>query len=79
MQTEQLDNYFDLKKLSDYSSYSISSLQKFIKKGLPYYQPEPTGKILVRQSEFDKWINHFRSIEKIKLESVVDSIIKSVI
>lgn len=53
------DQYFDLKGLSAYSALAVSTLRDYIRKGrLPCFKLE--GKILVRRSDFDQWIDQFR-------------------
>jgi len=65
------DQYFDLPGLSFYSAYSVPCLRKYLKQGLPHYRK---GKILVRRSEFDRWIKQFR-IEKHEMDALVDGVI----
>ncbi len=54
------DRYFSLKALSDYSGLSVRTLRKAFKDPLhplPHYRLR--GKILVRKSEFDRWMQQF--------------------
>ncbi len=59
-----LDPFFSLRALASYSSLSRRTLTNFID-GLPPDQALPCfrlpGKLLVRRSEFDAWLEHFRS------------------
>ena len=58
---DQSDQYFDLPALREYSSISIDTLRDHIRRdGLPAFQPR--GKILVRKSEFDAWMNDHRLV-----------------
>jgi len=69
------DRYFDLKSLSEYSSLGVSTLRDYIRsEGLPHFRK---GKILVRQSEFDAWMESFRVDTQSHLKGVVDNIIDS--
>jgi hypothetical protein len=57
------DRFFDLKGLSLYSSMGVSSLRHHIREnGLPHYavrgEKGQASKILVKRSEFDKWMAH---------------------
>ena len=53
------DRYFDLKGLSAYSALAEPTLRDHIKKNrLPAFKVK--GKILVRRSEFDTWVEAFR-------------------
>jgi len=70
------DKYFDLKSLSEYSSLCVPTLRDHIRSGgLPHFKVK--GKILVKQSEFDTWLESFRVDTKCDLKGVVDSIIDS--
>ena len=56
-----LREYFALPELSEYSSISVDTLRDHIRRdGLPVFQPR--GKILVRKSEFDKWMDDHRLV-----------------
>jgi hypothetical protein len=55
------DNYFDLKKLAEYSSLSVRTLRDYISDSsdpIPSYCLR--RKILVKKSEFDNWISNHR-------------------
>ena len=58
-----LDPFLSLKALAAYSSLSTSTLEDWVNlpptEALPCYRLP--GKILVRRSEFDAWIERFRS------------------
>lgn len=58
-----LDPFLPLKALADYSGLSVRTLRGFIERlpdeALPCYRLP--GKILVRRSEFDAWIAHYRA------------------
>ena len=70
------DRYFDLKSLCEYSSISVPALRDHIRsEGLPYFKVK--GKILVKQSEFDEWLESFRVDANSQLREVVDSVINS--
>jgi len=75
-----MKGYLDLKGLSGYSSYSVSTLKKLLRH--PYY-PLPhfvvSGKILVKVADFDAWIANFKRVNaKIDLDSVIDWACKEV-
>ena len=68
------DQLFDLRGLAAYASLSVSSLRAHIRSnGLPAYQVH--GKILVRKSEFDKWLSQFRLNKAQDLNRIADDII----
>ena len=59
------DRYFDLPGLAIYSGLSVSSLRYHIKEnGLPAYsipgKNDHSGKLLVKQSEYDKWLKSYK-------------------
>ena len=67
------DQLFDLRGLSAYSSLKVPTLRLYIRRGkLPAYKVK--GKILIRRSEFDAWLESFRLNNQQDLEAVVDSI-----
>ena len=68
------DQLFDLRGLAAYASLSVSSLRAHIRSNhLPAYQVH--GKILVRKSEFDKWLSRFRVNRAQDLNRIADEII----
>lgn len=52
------DRFFDLRALASYSSLSVSTLRAHIVKGLPAYKVD--GKILVKKSHFNEWIERYK-------------------
>ena len=70
------DRFLDLKNLSAYSSLGIPTLREYLKSGgLPHFKLR--GKILVRLSEFEKWVESFRVDNKQALDSLVNDVMKS--
>jgi excisionase family DNA binding protein len=58
------DQYFDLEGLSTYSALKVPTLREYIKKKkLPCFKIK--GKILIRKSEFDSWLEKFRVKDRI--------------
>ena len=66
------DRYFDLRGLAVYSSLGVSTLRDHIRKGLPCFKIG--GKILIRLSEFDKWIDGYRLNNQQDLNALVDDV-----
>ena len=54
----QEDRYLDLKGLATYSSLGVGTIRDYLKQGLPAFKIK--GKVLIRKSEFDEWIEGFR-------------------
>ena len=70
------DQFFDLKGLSAYSAISVGSLRDYLKSGgLPYFKLR--GRVLIKRSEFDSWIESYRINKKQDLNNVVDEILTS--
>lgn len=70
------DQFFDLKGLSAYSALAVPTLRDYIRAGgLPCFKVK--GKVLIRRSEFDDWMNGFRVDRKKKIDAVVDAAVKS--
>jgi excisionase family DNA binding protein len=68
------DQYFDLRGLSVYSAMAVSTLRDYIKSGnLPAFKIK--GKLLIRRSEFDRWIEKFRLNKIQDLDNVVTDIL----
>ncbi|MGD0915077.1 MAG: hypothetical protein ABSB22_01355 [Thermodesulfobacteriota bacterium] len=71
------DQFFDLRGLSAYSSLSISTLRDHIRvNSLPAYPVH--GKILVKKSEFDKWISGYRINKKQDLNALADEVLEEI-
>jgi len=69
------DRYLDLKSLSEYSSLSVSTLRNYLHdpdNPIPHYCVK--RKILVRQGEFDQWINQHKADNSL-LNSIVDEVV----
>jgi excisionase family DNA binding protein len=67
------DQYFDLKGLSVYAAISVGSLRDYIKSdGLPSFKVR--GKILIRRSEFDRWLERYRINKCQDLNRLVDGV-----
>jgi hypothetical protein len=53
--------YMDLKELSAAKKYSVGTLRRFLKKGMPHYRQG--RKILVDPDEYDDWFRkNFRQV-----------------
>ena len=71
------DQYFDLRGLSAYSALGVSTLREYIREGkLPAYRIK--GKVLIKKSEFDGWIEGHRMNQKKDIEKIADDIIKTI-
>ena len=72
----QRDRYLDLRALSSYSSLGIPTLREYIRGGgLPYYRLR--GKILIRRSDFDEWIEHYKVNGRDDLDALVEDALSS--
>ena len=69
--------YLDLKKLSIYCSLGVSTLREYLKRGtLPHYILP--GKIIVKKSEFDSWMEEFKVDGRENLEALVEDVVSSI-
>jgi hypothetical protein len=68
------DRYFDLKALSGYSCLGVPTLRDYLRGGLPHFKLK--GKILVKRSEFDGWLESFRINKDHELDSIVNGVIR---
>ena len=70
------DRLFDLKNLSQHSCLGVPTLRDYIRSGgLPHFKLK--GKILVRLSEFNRWLESFRVDTKSDLNNLVDDVLES--
>lgn len=69
------DQYFDLQGLSAYCSLKVPTLRDYLKRGLPYFRLK--GKILIRKSEFDSWLENYRVNKKQDIKNIVDGVMTS--
>lgn len=68
------DQFFDLRGLSIYSSLGVSTLRTYIRKGwIPSFKVR--GKILIRKSEFDTWLEKYRVNKRKDLASTVNEVL----
>ena len=69
------DQFFDLKTLSSYSCLGVSTLREYIESnGLPCFKLK--GKVLVKRSEFDAWIENYR-LSGERLDTMADEIMNN--
>ena len=67
------DQFFDLRGLSVYSSLGVSTLRDYIKRdGMPSFKVG--GKVLVKMSEFNEWMEGYRQNRARDLDALVDDI-----
>lgn len=69
------DRYFNLKSLADYADVAVPTLRDWIKAGMPASKPQ--GTILVKQSEFDKWVEGHRIQSEEDLNQTVNDVINN--
>ena len=71
------DRMFDLKGLSVYSTLGVSTLREHIRKdSLPCFKIG--GKILIKLSEFNQWLEHYRLHKDRDISDLVDSVVKGI-
>jgi len=71
------DQYFDLRGLSAYSSLSVSTLRDHIKSDdMRCYLVK--GKILVRKSDFDTWLQRFRVNRSMDVDRITNEVLHEI-
>ena len=53
---------------------AIPTLRDYMREGMPYFKLK--GKILVKKSEFDEWLEAFRINKDQELVNLVDGVVK---
>lgn len=74
-----VDRLLSLRSLAAYSDLSIRTLRDHLNDPihpLPHFRVG--GKILIRQSEFDRWLEQFRTRKTTSLDILVDNVIQDV-
>ncbi len=66
---------YDLKTLSMEKNISITSLRRFLKKGMPHYRPD--RKIYVNPTEFDEWFIATFQANHIETAKSIDTLINN--
>ena len=70
------DQYFDLKGLSAYSAFGVGTLRDYIRSdALPCFKVR--GKILIKKSEFDAWVERYRINQAQDINSIIDGVMES--
>ena len=65
-----MSEYVTIKDLALRASMSEKTVRKFIKRGeIPHYRPDPKGKMLIRWSDFEVWIESRR----VRIEADADA------
>ena len=77
-----MDQLFDLRGLSAYSTIPVSGLRYHIREnGLPCFkltgQKGKAGKILVKRTEFEQWLENFRFNRNQHIDGIVNDVLKS--
>jgi len=70
------DPYLSLRALATYSALSVRKLRDYLNDPLhplPCYRIG--GKVLVRRSDFDAWIERFRSAGRADMAAIVDEVL----
>ena len=72
----ELDPYLPLRALSRYSGLGVRTLRAYLVRPshpLPHYRM--AGKILVKRSEFDRWMQEYRRIASSSIDAIVDDVL----
>lgn len=72
------DPYLDLRALARYSCLSVRKLREHLQSPahpLPHFRVG--GKVLVRISEFDRWIATYRGRANVRVDAIVDDVVRT--
>ncbi len=72
-----LDPFLSLRALASYSCLSVRKLREYLDHPthpLPHYRVG--GKIVVRRSEFDVWVAHYRQVGDVAVDRIVADALK---
>jgi hypothetical protein len=71
------DPFLDLRALADYSSLSVRKLRDHLADALhPLPSYRVGGKVLVRRSDFDAWIQRFRHRAGTDVNRIVEDVLR---
>jgi hypothetical protein len=73
-----LDPFLGLPALARYSSLSVRKLREYLQAPshpLPHFRVG--GKVLVRVSEFDRWLTTYRGRTDARVDAVVDDVVRT--
>lgn len=73
-----LDPFMGLPALARYSSLSVRKLREYLQAPghpLPHYRVG--GKVLVRVSEFDRWLTAYRGRADARVAAIVDDVVRT--
>lgn len=72
------DRYMDLQGLSVYSGLGKTTLRRHIRdNGLPFFKVD--GKLVVRQSEYDRWLQQRYRGKGVDLDAIADTVVKELL
>ncbi len=67
----------DLKSLSIEKNISVTTLRRFLKRGMPHYRPD--RKIYVNPHEFDEWFKNAFRADQQRTTTSTNSLINNVL
>ena len=73
--TNRDDYFMGVKELSAYCSLSVRTLRKYLcdpELPIPHFRPD--GKVLVKKSEFDGWMENYR-VDVNKVDALVEELL----
>jgi len=73
-----LDPFLTLKALAKYSGISVRKLREYLEDPFhPLLHYRVGGKILVRRSEFDAWMTHYRRTHSLDVTGIVNDVLQT--
>jgi hypothetical protein len=71
-----MDGYDDIRGCSERTSLGVGTIRDYLKGPNPIPHFKLKGKILIRRSEFDDWLEQYR-VAGDDLDALVDDVVKS--
>jgi len=68
--------YLPLREAGRWAGVSQKTMQRWIKKGLPYHQAGPREKVLIRPADIEAFLTRRQAVD-VNLSATVDDVFKS--
>ena len=70
---ELTPGFFPLADAAAWAGVSVRSIKRWIQDGLPYYQPCPRGRVLIKPHDIEQYLTR-RQVPKSDLEQTVNQV-----
>jgi len=66
--------FLPLAEAAQWAAVSVRSIKRWIQNGLPYYQPSPRGRVLIKPYDIEQFLTR-RQVPKSSLDDMVEEIL----